>query len=106
MGTVKFCIEGDRMTELESGMSLLLVDEENLSDDKPWINGWFQTADNKLVIQHFVVLPVGSPSYALAGKAIDHWGREQLGVEQASAAQMSGSFGSQLLLPAVVQFYY
>ena len=91
---------------MESGMSLQLVDEENLPDDKHWISGWFQTADNKLIIQHFVVLPVGSPSYGLAGKAIDYWGREQLGIEQASAMQMSGSFGSQLLLPAVKQLYY
>lgn len=106
METVKFCVEGERVTELQSDMSLLFVDEENLPNHKPWISGWFQTAYNELVIQHFVVLPVGSPSYALAGKAIDHWGREQLAVEQASAIQMSVSFGSQLLLPAVEQLYY
>lgn len=105
MATENFYIDGDVLTEIVSGMQLKRVNKEDLLPDMVWISGWFQQPGKDLVIQHFEVLPGGSPSYALAGKAIDFWGREMLNIEQASATQMSGNFGNQLLIPAVKQLY-
>jgi len=88
-------------------MQLQVINEDvaNGDDNLPWISGWFKQRDGHLLIQYFKVLPVGTPAYAVAGKMVDFWGQQLLGIEQACSNEMSGSFGLAFLIPAVKKAY-
>ena len=101
MGTEKFEIKGNTVFESQSRMQLQMISAETISNDSCWINGWFNTGNQGLVIKKFIVLDIGNPTYKLASKAVDYWGKQVLGLAQADAIEMSPLFGSRLVIPAI-----
>lgn len=92
---------GDTVVDMQSGMQLRSVSSDELSDDSAWISGWFRNKADSLVIQKFLVLDAGAPTYKLASQAVDFWGEQALSVCGAEAIEMSPAFGTMLLLTAV-----
>ncbi|MDB5088582.1 MAG: hypothetical protein JWR09_2576 [Mucilaginibacter sp.] len=105
MAIRKFSIGEDLiLTELHSGMQLEMVTDQESDEALSWIEGWFELPNGHLVIQKFIVLEMGQPTYQLANDALAFWGKEVLDA-QLSSVQLSPEFGNLYLLTEVMQHY-
>jgi len=101
MNIEKFRIDGTFVLDTDSGMQMRAISVDVVADNIPWISGWFKDRDGKLIIQKFLLVNTGMPTYRLASRAIDFWGEQVLGIPQPDVIEMSPAFGSALLIPAV-----
>lgn len=104
MGTENFRLAEGMVIDADSGMQLAMLTNGNGGESLPWIEGWFTSPDGHCVIEKFIVLDAGRPTYRLANEMLAYWGLKVLSAELA-AVQMSPEFASRYLFPAIVHHH-
>lgn len=104
MRTENFRLAEGVVIDADSGMQLAMLTDGDGGELLPWIEGWFTLPDGHCVIEKFIVLDEGRPTYRVASAMLAYWGIVVLSAEL-SAVQMSPAFASRYLFPAIVKHH-
>ncbi|MDB4926622.1 hypothetical protein [Mucilaginibacter sp.] len=82
------------------GIQLQLTKDDPV--EGPWIEAWYVLPNGHCVIEKFIVLETGKPSYQLIDEALVFWGQTVLSATL-NSTQMSPELASRYLFTAIVQ---
>ena len=82
----------------------LQINKDSVTES-PWVEAWYELPNGNCIVEKFLVLDSGRPTYTLINEALEFFGRQILNA-QFHSLLMSPGFAGRYLYPAIIQHHH